>query len=143
PELLQGDDAASVATLAIPITSFEQWQNPHCVKVVCDGAGRALYFSRSPIPHVRDGQPDFQAEPPHFLQHLGLYAYRRHFLLQLAGSPPATLEQLEKLEQLRILAMGRPVHVGVVRHAAIGVDTRADYEQFVQTYRKIRPAQAA
>ncbi len=90
-----------------PLPSVEQWRNPNCVKVVCDAAGRALYFSRSPIPFVRDGQPDFAARPARFLQHLGLYAYRRRFLLTLADLPPQPLEQLEKLEQLRVLAHGR------------------------------------
>src|SRR5947209_6467678 len=69
PDLLRRDPGADMATLAVPISSAEQWQNPNCVKVVCDAAGRALYFSRSPIPYVRDGQPDFAAEPPCFLQH--------------------------------------------------------------------------
>src|SRR5207248_3797550 len=119
---------ADMATLAVPIRSAEQWQNPNCVKVVCDRAGRALYFSRSPIPFVRDGQPDFAAEPPRFLLHLGLYAYRRQFLLELAKRPPEPLEELEKLEQLRVLALGRRIHVGIVGHASVGVDTRADYE---------------
>ncbi|HMF12564.1 MAG TPA: 3-deoxy-manno-octulosonate cytidylyltransferase, partial [Gemmataceae bacterium] len=125
-----------MATLAVPITSLDQWRDPSCVKVVRDAHGRALYFSRSPIPFVRDGRPDFAAEPPQFLQHLGLYAYRREFLLRLAQMPPAPLEQLEKLEQLRVLAAGHPIAVGIVRHASIGVDTRADYERFVETYRR-------
>ncbi len=136
PTLLERDPEAEMATLAVPITSTEQWRNPNCVKVVCDAAGRALYFSRSPIPFVRDGQPDFAAEPPRFLQHLGLYAYRRPFLLGLAASPPEPLEMLEKLEQLRVLSRGRLIHVGVVRQGSIGVDTYADYERFVQLYRQ-------
>src|SRR6266540_972472 len=78
------DRVADVATLAVPITSVEQWRDPACVKVVRDACGRALYFSRSPIPFVRDGEPDFAATPPRFLIHLGLYAYRRHFLFGLA-----------------------------------------------------------
>ena len=106
-----------MATLAAPLQSAEQWRNPNCVKVVCDAAGTALYFSRSPIPFVRDGQPDFDARPPRFLQHLGIYAYRRRFLLRLADLPPHPLEQLEKLEQLRVLAHGRRIQVGVVGHA--------------------------
>jgi len=136
PEMLRRDADAPMATLAVPITSLDQWRDPSCVKVVRDAHGRALYFSRSPIPFVRDGRPDFAAEPPQFLQHLGLYAYRREFLLRLAQMPPAPLEQLEKLEQLRVLAAGHPIAVGIVRHASIGVDTRADYERFVETYRR-------
>src|SRR5262249_3333807 len=113
PELLERDSAAEVATLAAPIRSYEQWQNPHCVKVVCDHHQRALYFSRAPIPLIRDGQPNFHADPPHFLQHLGLYAYRRPFLLQLAQTSPSFLESYEKLEQLRILTLGRQIRVGI------------------------------
>jgi 3-deoxy-manno-octulosonate cytidylyltransferase (CMP-KDO synthetase) len=133
PRLLQKDPDADVATLAVPITSIQQWHDPNCVKVVRDAMGRALYFSRSPIPFVRDGRPDFTKSQ--FFQHLGLYAYRRSFLLQLASSPPEPIEELEKLEQLRVLALGGRIMVGIVQHAARGVDTPADYERFVQTYR--------
>src|SRR5205809_4543771 len=122
PALLERNSEAAMATLAVPLTSVERWQNPNCTKVVCDDRGRALYFSRSPIPYVRDGQPDFAARPSCFLQHLGLYAYRRSFLLRLAMLPPTALEQWEKLEQLRVLALGHRIHVGLVRQAALGVD---------------------
>jgi 3-deoxy-manno-octulosonate cytidylyltransferase (CMP-KDO synthetase) len=142
-DLVHEDRLADVGTLATPFTSVDQWRDPNCVKVVCDARGRALYFSRSPIPYVRDGQPDLGAKPACFLLHLGLYAYRRDFLLHLAASPPAPLEQLEQLEQLRILAMGRPMRVALTRHAAPGVDTFADYEQFVRLYRASQPARAA
>jgi 3-deoxy-manno-octulosonate cytidylyltransferase (CMP-KDO synthetase) len=135
PLLLRRDPGAAVATLAVPIRSAQAWHDPACVKVVRDAAANALYFSRSPIPFVRDGDPDFTADPPRFFQHLGLYAYRRDFLLELAASPPAPLEQLEKLEQLRVLALGRRIQVGIVAHAARGVDTPADYERFVNLYR--------
>jgi 3-deoxy-manno-octulosonate cytidylyltransferase (CMP-KDO synthetase) len=124
-----------MATLAVPIRTAEQWHNPNCVKVVCDGAGRALYFSRSPIPFVRDGAPDFAATPPQFLQHLGVYAYRRGFLLRLAALPPAQLELAEKLEQLRVLALGFSIRVGIVEQAGLGVDTYDDYQRFVVAHR--------
>jgi 3-deoxy-manno-octulosonate cytidylyltransferase (CMP-KDO synthetase) len=136
PELLQSDSDAEIATLATPITSVEQWHNPSCVKVVCDTAGQALYFSRSPIPFVRDGRPAFTMQPPLFLQHLGLYAYRRDSLLRLATMQPAPLEQLERLEQLRALAGGYRIRVGVVRAAGNGVDTYEDYLSFVAMYRQ-------
>jgi 3-deoxy-manno-octulosonate cytidylyltransferase (CMP-KDO synthetase) len=132
-----------MATLATPIHSAEQWHNSNCVKVVRDAAGSALYFSRSPIPFVRQGQPDFAARPSHFLQHLGLYAYRRPFLLSLAASPTEPLEELEKLEQLRVLALGRRIHVGVVPHASVGVDTPEDYARFVALYRQQQRSRAA
>lgn len=130
--LLADDPESQMATLAVPITSLETWRDPNCVKVVCDKSGRALYFSRSPIPYVRDGEPDFSAV--RFLQHLGLYAYRRNFLLKLAKLPPEPIELTEKLEQLRVLALGYRIQVGIVPHAHRGVDTPADYQRFVATY---------
>jgi 3-deoxy-manno-octulosonate cytidylyltransferase (CMP-KDO synthetase) len=142
-ELLIKHPGADMATLATPLRSPEQWQNPNCVKVVCDATGRALYFSRSPIPYVRDGQPDFALRPARFLLHVGLYAYRRSFLLRLAALPPEPLEQLEKLEQLRVLALGHPIQVGVVEQSGFGVDTYEDYEQFVLAYRHNRTSCAA
>ena len=132
--LLEEDHEAQMATLAVPITTVEQWRDPNCVKVVCDKRGRALYFSRSPIPFVRDGEPNFVSQ--RFLQHLGLYAYRRHFLMELATLPPEPLEEIEKLEQLRVLALGHRIHVGVVDSAHRGVDTPADYQRFVDLYGK-------
>jgi 3-deoxy-manno-octulosonate cytidylyltransferase (CMP-KDO synthetase) len=135
PELLHRHPDTEMATVAVPITSEEQWHNPNCVKLVRDDDGRALYFSRSPIPFVRNDRPPFHAEPALFLQHLGLYAYRRQFLLRLAALPPAPLEGLEQLEQLRVLALGHRIQVGVVREAAIGVDTYEDYLRFVATDR--------
>jgi 3-deoxy-manno-octulosonate cytidylyltransferase (CMP-KDO synthetase) len=143
PELLRRDPGADMATLATPIASPEQWHDPNCVKVVCDAAGRALYFSRSPIPYVRDGRPDFAARPARFLQHLGIYAYRRAFLLQLARLPQHPLEETERLEQLRVLASGQRIHIGIVPHAARGVDTFDDYQEFVRAYRQEGLVQAA
>lgn len=135
PELLADDPAADVATLATPIESMKQWADPNCVKVVCGADGRALYFSRSPVPFVRDGRPDFSARPTPFLQHLGTYAYRREFLLRMAALPADPLERLEKLEQLRWLAAGCRMHVGLVQHAGQGVDTLEQYEAFVRRFR--------
>src|SRR6185436_18130374 len=100
PELLERDPNADIATLATPITSKQQWLDVNCVKVVRDRRGRALYFSRSPIPYVRDGEPDFAGQPGLFLQHLGLYAYRRTVLFRMAMEPPDVYEKQEKLEQL-------------------------------------------
>jgi 3-deoxy-manno-octulosonate cytidylyltransferase (CMP-KDO synthetase) len=142
-DLLANDPESDMATLATPICSLEQWRDPNCVKVVCNAKGQALYFSRSPIPFVRDGEPDFTDPAKPFLQHLGLYAYRREFLLELAKLPPEPLELCEKLEQLRVLAVGRKIQVGVIEHAARGVDTPADYERFVQSYRMSQAGRAA
>jgi 3-deoxy-manno-octulosonate cytidylyltransferase (CMP-KDO synthetase) len=143
PHLLGRDPASDVATLAVPIQSVEQWHDPACVKVVRDARGRALYFSRSPVPFVRDGRPKFGGKSSPFLQHLGLYAYRLPFLLQLAALPPSPLEELEKLEQLRVLSLGHRIQVGVVQHASRGVDTPSDYARFVQEYRQSLREQAA
>lgn len=142
-ELLQRNPESDMATLATPITSADEYASPHCVKVVCDGGGRALYFSRSPVPYVRDGRPDFSSRPARFLRHLGLYAYRRGFLLALAGMPAVPLEELEKLEQLRVLAAGRSIQVGIVEEASGGVDTYDDYQRFVRQYRQLQKKQAA
>jgi 3-deoxy-manno-octulosonate cytidylyltransferase (CMP-KDO synthetase) len=92
---------------------------------------------------VRDAEPAFSPHSTTFLQHLGIYAYQREFLLELAGRPPSPLEELEKLEQLRVLSLGRTIQVGIVEHAAIGVDTPADYERFVKAYREAGECAAA
>ncbi len=140
-DLLAKDAECDVATLAAPIRDADRWRDPNCVKVVRDRHGRALYFSRSPIPHVRDGRPEFSGEA--FLQHLGLYAYRRSFLMLLAALPPHPLEQIEKLEQLRVLALGKKIQVGVVAHAGRGVDTPEDYDEFVKEYHALAQHRAA
>jgi 3-deoxy-manno-octulosonate cytidylyltransferase (CMP-KDO synthetase) len=131
-ELLEQNPSAGMATLATRMPSPEQLANPACVKVVFDDAGRALYFSRSPIPFVRE--PDACRafnDPPLFHQHLGIYGYRREVLLEVAAMRPSSLEQAEKLEQLRMLQSGGTILVAVVDHAASGIDTPADYAAFV------------
>lgn len=138
--LLEQDPTIDVATLATPIRSWKQVNDPACVKVVCDCDGHALYFSRSPIPHIRDsgaaasGIEWFHQSPPAFWQHLGIYAYRRNFLLNLKNLPYSPLEQLEKLEQLRFLQAGCKIKVGQVPHATRGIDTPDYYREFVQRY---------
>lgn len=130
--MLEANPHAVMSTLATPIRSRSQLEDRACVKVVCNQAGAAMYFSRSPIPCVRDWDEALLSHsPPHFLQHVGLYAYRREFLLRLAQLPPSPLEQLEKLEQLRVLAAGYTILVGVIDHAARGIDTPEDYRAFV------------
>jgi 3-deoxy-manno-octulosonate cytidylyltransferase (CMP-KDO synthetase) len=132
---LMRDPAADMATLAVPISDLAAYLSPNVVKVVCDDRGRALYFSRSPIPMVRDGMPDFAAKPARFFQHLGVYAYRRPFLLNIAATPPHPLERAEQLEQLRVLGMGATIGVASIAHAHRGIDTPADYAAFVKWYR--------
>ncbi len=132
-EVLVENLAVPMASVAAPLTAMETLNDPAVVKVVLDQAGRALYFSRSPIPFVRDVQEtETESEEPPFYQHLGLYAYRRDFLLRFAELPPSRLEQAEKLEQLRVLEAGETIRIGVVPHASSGIDTPADYAAFVQ-----------
>jgi len=135
-ELLETHPEAVMSTLATPIRRREQWEDPACVKVVFNASGRALYFSRGPIPHPRQWDEALWASwPPRFYQHVGLYAYRREFLLRLAEMPPSPLEKVEKLEQLRVLEAGYPILVGVVDEPTFGIDTPEDYKAFVEKRR--------
>jgi len=137
--LLQNNPNAAMATLATPIREREKLLDPACVKVVMapiQNGARALYFSRAPIPHAREWRDELlQADPPHFFQHLGLYAYRRDFLLKFASLRRTPLEQLENLEQLRALEHGHEILVGIVDEPTIGIDTPADYAAFVARWR--------
>jgi 3-deoxy-manno-octulosonate cytidylyltransferase (CMP-KDO synthetase) len=140
---LMKNPASDMATLAVPISCVDNYLSQNVVKVVRDDHGRALYFSRAPIPIVRDGAPDFDARPARFLQHLGVYAYRREFLLKIATAPPHPLEQSEKLEQLRVLGTGGTITVGTVQKAHRGIDTPADYAEFVRACREDGTRRAA
>jgi 3-deoxy-manno-octulosonate cytidylyltransferase (CMP-KDO synthetase) len=122
------DPSLPLGTLAA-VADPEERERPSAVKVVCDRRGRALYFSRAAIPHHRDAAGD-DAVPT--LRHVGVYVYRRDFLLEFATLPQTPLEKAEKLEQLRALEHGRPIRVVVGRRAPAGIDTRADYEAFVR-----------
>jgi len=117
---LVGDDAIDVSTLATPIDDPEAIERPHTVKVVMDREGRALYFSRSPIPHVREGAL------PGAYKHIGVYCYRRDYLLSLVGMDPGPLESFECLEQLRVLEHGGTIGVAVTPHDTVGVDLPED-----------------
>lgn len=120
------DPAIDIATLAHPITSLDGIENPNIVKVVRNTAGRALYFSRSPIPYLRGvDRADWPAQGQHF-QHIGMYAYRRSVLLDITQLPPAPLELAESLEQLRWLSAGYAIAVGITGQPSIGVDTPED-----------------
>lgn len=111
-----------MATLAYPTNNLEAYMDPNVVKVVTDQNGRALYFSRAPIPHRRDAGP----QPPRFLKHLGFYCYRADFLQTFASLPPTPLELTEKLEQLRALEHGYPIQVGISPKDSCGIDTPED-----------------
>jgi 3-deoxy-manno-octulosonate cytidylyltransferase (CMP-KDO synthetase) len=132
-ELLENNPQAAMATLATPIREREKLLDPSCVKVVFGASGQALYFSRAPIPHARQWRDELLAdEPALFYQHLGLYAYRREYLMAFARRPRTPLEKLENLEQLRALEYGDSIVVGTVDEPTIGIDTAEDYHEFVR-----------
>ena len=139
---LQTDTSSDMATLAAPIRTPGELNDPSCTKVVCDCAGRAMYFSRATIPHPRDADPGelLDGDSPWRL-HLGIYAYRRDFLLQLTEQEPSTLERLEKLEQLRALETGAAIRVVEVEHRSVGIDTPEDYARFVSRVCAVDEAQ--
>jgi 3-deoxy-manno-octulosonate cytidylyltransferase (CMP-KDO synthetase) len=159
-ELLEKNRRAPMATLCTPIRERAKLLDPACVKVVWvseatlqsielerkdklydlmppdpadECRGRAIYFSRAPIPHARDWKDELlTATPAHFYQHLGLYVYRREFLPRYAAMPRTPLEMLENLEQLRVLEAGYQIMIAVVDEPSIGIDTPADYAEFVR-----------
>src|SRR5439155_7021049 len=131
-ELLERDPTAVMSTLATLICTKEKLHDPSCVKVIFDQHHRAIYFSRAPIPFARNWDDSLlTADPPHYHQHIGLYAYRRDFLLRLTELPRAPIECIENLEQLRVLHAGHTLLVGVIDEPTIGIDTAEDYSHFV------------
>ncbi len=132
-ESLLANPSAAMATLATPIRDRTQLEDPSCVKVVFSPEGKAMYFSRSPIPHAREWDDEhLQTTPALFHQHIGVYAYRRDLLLRLAQLPPGRFEQLEKLEQLRVLEHGETILVTEIDEPTRGIDTPEDYAAFVE-----------
>ncbi len=126
---LREDTAMQAGTLVKRITEAAELGNPNVVKVVLDRCGRCLYFSRSPIPFGRDGgQAQWTARHPYY-KHIGLYVFRRDFLLQFAALEHTPLEQMEKLEQLRILEHGFGITAAVTTLDSVAVDTPADLER--------------
>ncbi|NIC07865.1 3-deoxy-manno-octulosonate cytidylyltransferase [Billgrantia bachuensis] len=129
---LHDDPGASIATLAEPIADVETLFNPNVVKVVRALSGRALYFSRAPIPWDRDSfatRPEW-LETDAWLRHIGLYAYRAAFLAEYRDWSPSALEQLEQLEQLRALHHGHAIQVALAAEPnPAGVDTFEDLER--------------
>jgi len=134
-ELMQSRPDAPMGSLACPFKNQADLQNPACVKVVLDESGNAIYFSRSLIPYPRDTDGD-APNPAKWLLHLGIYAYRRDFLMELTRMPPTELEQTEQLEQLRVLYTGHKIAIAVVEHASTGIDTPEQYQAFVKRYRE-------
>ena len=122
---LVADAGLPMATVSTPIHSREDFENPNVVKVVTDRDGYALCFSRSPLPYHRDRLPSGALGQ----KHIGLYVYRRDFLLRFAALAPTPLEQAEQLEQLRALEWGFRIKVTEVTAASIEVDTPRDLER--------------
>jgi 3-deoxy-manno-octulosonate cytidylyltransferase (CMP-KDO synthetase) len=120
-----GRPEVQVTTLVSPLAA-EAAAHPDLVKVVCDGQGRALYFSRAPIPFPRDGHPGA------YRRHIGLYAFRLPALERFVALGPGILEGIEKLEQLRLLENGIPIHVVETHHQSIGVDRPADLDAVIR-----------
>jgi len=113
-----------MATAATPIEDESQIHDPSVVKAIFNRNGQALYFSRSTIPHIRE--PETVSKSGVYWRHIGIYAYRRDYLLRLVSEPPCALENLEKLEQLRALDMGCRMKVIQTQDFGIGVDTPSD-----------------
>ena len=134
--LLQRHADAAIATLAAPLQSIEALLDPNVVKVVADNEGRALYFSRAPIPWSRDtasAGPGSQRSHAGARRHVGIYAYRADALARLAAAPAAALEQIEKLEQLRALAEGMQIRVAdAVELPGPDVNTSEDLARVAQ-----------
>lgn len=142
--LLDGDSTAGMATLARRLESAEEVNDPNIVKVVLGEAGRALYFSRSPIPYYRDAPEAIQGRAglsglpgDLYLGHIGVYGYRREVLARLSNAPACDLERAERLEQLRALYLGIVIKVKETTFPFIGVDTPGDLakaEKWLNSY---------
>jgi 3-deoxy-manno-octulosonate cytidylyltransferase (CMP-KDO synthetase) len=144
-EPLMDDRKIPMGTVCTAIYEMKDWQNPNVVKVLKDRAGFALYFSRAPIPFFRNNEIDVAGKTSTSssnqrlwgYRHLGLYVYRRDFLLKFAGLRPTPLERIESLEQLRALQNGYPIYVAEVDEHPIEVDTPDDLKR-AERYLKTR-----
>lgn len=135
-DTLAGDATWDMVTACTPITDEAERESASVVKVVFDRAGRALYFSRSVIPHVREKEAGQAIRAPLHWRHIGIYGYQIGFLEQLVATPPCATEQAEKLEQLRALHLGCRMKVIQTIDEGIGVDTPEDLECAEALFRK-------
>ena len=133
-------NAAKMATLAVKIADVEEAFNPNSVKVVVDKSGFAMYFSRSTIPYDRArflGKENIDEIGDYYLRHIGIYAYRAGFIKQYIEMVPSGLEQIESLEQLRVLWHGEKIHVDVAQESPpVGIDTPEDLVKLIKTLEK-------
>ena len=149
-DAMYAEKEAVVCTFANKITTVEEFIDPNVVKIVIDKDSYAMYFSRASIPFVRDGNIHSNFSMAEkilseistgkntsfpFLKHLGIYMYRKDFLLAFSSLPVPKVEELEKLEQLRVLSNGYKIKVVVTPCTCEGVDTREDFQQFLDKYR--------
>jgi len=134
--------SAEMATLANRFKTAADFRNPNQVKVVCNASGRALYFSRAPMPYPRDrgeAVDDAWVDANPCYRHLGLYAYKARLLEEFPRLPRGHLEAIEHLEQLRVLESGREIAVGLTQDPTIGVDTPEDARRFEEIVRRAGP----
>jgi 3-deoxy-manno-octulosonate cytidylyltransferase (CMP-KDO synthetase) len=129
-KLLLDNHQCQMATLVAEFENAEQVKDPNIVKVVVDKDNYAIYFSRAPIPYDREKSGIGKMQQ--YLRHLGIYAYRKEFLLKITALPQSRLEKIEKLEQLRAIELGFPILVGKVKHTCDGIDTPSQYAKFVK-----------
>ena len=134
-ELLIKNPDYPMATLAAEFKTPEQIADPNIVKVVLDCKGGAIYFSRAPIPYDREKSGIGNIRQ--YLRHIGIYAYRKEFLLRITALPQTPLEKIEKLEQLRAIENGYSILVGKVEHTCDGIDTPQQYAAFVKRTKSI------
>jgi len=135
-QLLIDNPDCPMATLAADFQNPQQIVDANIVKVITDCNGRAIYFSRAPIPY--DREKSGIGETRQYLRHIGIYAYRREFLLKITALPQSRLEKIEKLEQLRAIENGYSILVGKVAHTCDGIDTPEQYTDFVKRYKKVK-----
>lgn len=133
-EMMADRPDADMGSLACRFGRVEDVHNPACVKVIISSCGDAIYFSRAVIPYPRDSEGRV-TDPSQYLLHLGIYAYRPAFLEEMTRTPPSRLELAEKLEQLRVLDMGRRIAMAVIERASTGIDTPQQYAAFVERVR--------
>jgi 3-deoxy-manno-octulosonate cytidylyltransferase (CMP-KDO synthetase) len=133
-KMLMDNPDCPMATLAAEFQTAQQVSDPNIVKVIVGRNNRAIYFSRSPIPYDREMAGVGNVKQ--YLRHIGIYAYRKKFLLEITALPQTLLEKIEKLEQLRAIENGYSILVGKVKHTCDGIDTPEQYAEFVKRYKK-------
>lgn len=136
--ILSDDKQASMSTVATPIESLNEFLDPNAVKVVLDNDGNALYFSRAPIPYNKNkGSCKRGLRHLNAFKHIGLYAFKKDFLLKFFTLPSSKLEEIEGLEQLRVISNGYKIKVSITPYNFIGIDTKDDFEKFLQQFNSL------